>query len=314
MVPPPLVSIGIPAYNGADTVAEAVESALAQSWPQTELLVIDDGSADATRECLEPFLPRIRLLAQPNRGRASARNALLEAAQGSWIQWLDQDDLLLPRKIETQLQETRLGEEADVLYSPCLLDEGAGDLRPQPLCPQERLLCGWFDGDLPQTGGYLWRREAVEALGGWSDRAPLFDDYELVGRALRQGLRFRAAPTPGAVWRVRREPFSAERSLSFARQKAGVLQAMAQWLDEGHGWTPPLRRAGGEAFFLVARWLARGGEGREAERFFAEASTRGWMRPPGSPLYRLLLGGFGFCRTERLSAALRRLRLRPSCA
>lgn len=309
---PPLVSIGIPAHNGADTVAEAVESALSQSWPHIEVLVIDDGSTDATRERLEPFLPRIRLLAQPNEGRASARNALLDAARGLWIQWLDQDDILLPRKIETQLRETRLGEEADVLYSPCVLDEGAGSLRPQPPWPEEELLAGWFAGELPQTGGYLWRREAVQELGGWSGRAPLFDDYELAGRALRTGLRFRLAPSPGAVWRIRRAPIPAERSRSFARQKAEVLREMAQWLDQTRGWTASLRRAGGEAFFLVARWLARSGETREAEAFFAEASARGWMRSPANPLYRALLGGLGFSRAERFSAALRRLRPSPA--
>jgi glycosyltransferase involved in cell wall biosynthesis len=306
-VPPPLVSIGIPAHDGADTVAGAVESALAQSWPNKEVVVVDDGSTDATRERLQAFLPRIRLLTQPNRGRASARNALLEAARGEWIQWLDQDDRLLPQKIATQLAEADGGTDADLLYSPCLLDEGAENLKPQCSCPPERLLAGWFEGELPQTGGYLWRREAVRRIDGWSDLAPLFDDYELVGRALRQGLRFRLAPSPGAVWRIRRGPISAERTRTFARQKAAVLEEMAQWLDESRGWTASLRRSGGEAFFLVARWLARSGEPQEAERFFTKASARGWLRAPRSPLYRILLGGLGFSRAERFSAALRHL-------
>ncbi|MDD2677368.1 MAG: glycosyltransferase family A protein, partial [Methylacidiphilaceae bacterium] len=304
---PPLVSIGIPAHDGADTVARAVESALAQTWPNKEVVVVDDGSTDRTREVLEPFLPRIHLLTQPNRGRASARNAILEAARGEWIQWLDQDDRLLPQKIATQLAEADGGDGADLLYSPCLLDEGAGNLQPQRSCPPERLLAGWFEGELPQTGGYLWRREAVRRIGGWSDLAPLFDDYELAGRALRQGLRFRLTPSPGAVWRVRRGPISAERTRTFARQKATVLEEMAQWLDESRSWTASLRRSGGEAFFLVARWLARSGETQEAERFFSKASARGWMRAPRSPLYRILLGGLGFSRAERFSSALRRL-------
>ena len=305
-MPPPLVSIGIPAHNGAATVAAAVESALAQSWPRKEVLVVDDGSTDGSVQRLEPYRSRIRLLTQPNRGRASARNALLEASRGDWIQWLDQDDLLLPSKIAAQLAEARGGEGADVLYSPCLFEEGGGALRLQAPCPEADLLSGWFAGELPQTGGYLWRREAVLRLGGWSDRAPLFDDYELVGRALCEGLRFRLAPSRGAVWRIRRGPFSAERSRSFARQKTGVLVAMARWLDESRGWTPPLRRSAGEAFFLAARWLARSGERAEAERLFTEASARGWARPPSNPLYRLLLRALGFARAERLSAALRR--------
>ncbi|WP_018291177.1 glycosyltransferase family 2 protein [Verrucomicrobium sp. 3C] len=303
----PLVSIGIPAHDGADTVAAAVESALAQTWPNKEVIVVDDGSTDATRECLQAFLPRIRLLAQPNQGRASARNAILEAAQGEWIQWLDQDDRLLPQKIATQLAEADGRDRADLLYSPCLLDEGSGNLHPQRSCPSERLLAGWFIGELPQTGGYLWCREAVQRLGGWSNQAPFFDDYELVGRALRQGLLFRLTPSPGAVWRIRRGPISAERTGTFARQKAAVLEEMAQWLDDGRSWTASLRRCAGEAFFLVARWLARSGEAQEAERFFIKASARGWMRAPRSPLYRILLGGLGFSRAERFSAVLRRL-------
>ncbi|QSR84406.1 glycosyltransferase family A protein [Methylacidimicrobium sp. B4] len=303
----PFVSIGIPAHDGAGTVAAAVESALAQSWPEKEVLVVDDGSTDPTRERLAPFLPRIRLLAQPNRGRAAARNALLEAARGEWIQWLDQDDVLLPQKIATQLGEASGGTDADVLYAPCLFDEGGETLRTQARCPEAALLGGWFAGELPQTGGYLWRRDALQELGGWSDRAPLFDDYELVGRALRHGLRFRLTPSPGAVWRIRRGPFSAERTRSFAHQKGGVLTEMARWLDEKEGWTAALHHSAGDAFFLVARWLARSGQAEEAERFFAEASARGWMRTPPSPLYRLLLGGLGFSQAERFSAALRRL-------
>jgi hypothetical protein len=102
----PVVSVIIPAWNAAATLAETVRSAAAQSHSTIEILIVDDGSTDATRSIAEGLAaadPRIRVLAQPNAGVAAARNAGLAQARGAWAAWLDADDLWHPAKLARQL-------------------------------------------------------------------------------------------------------------------------------------------------------------------------------------------------------------------
>src|SRR6266571_3302693 len=94
-MPDPLVSVLVPAYNAAPWIAESLGSALAQTWPNTELIVVDDGSRDETASVVKQFLgPRVRLIRQENQGQSAAENSALRAAQGEFIQYLDADDLL----------------------------------------------------------------------------------------------------------------------------------------------------------------------------------------------------------------------------
>src|SRR5947208_8900229 len=98
-----LVSILIPVYNAETFVAEAIQSALDQTWPAKEGIAVDDGSTDRSPEILEDFRPRIRIIGQENRGASAARNRALNEAQGEFIQFLDADDLLARNKIEVQM-------------------------------------------------------------------------------------------------------------------------------------------------------------------------------------------------------------------
>src|SRR5438270_8196036 len=99
-----LVSILIPVYNAEAFIAEAIQSALDQTWPAKEVIAVDDGSTDRSPEILKSFGPRIRIIAQENRGASVARNRALNEAQGEFIQFLDADDLMARNKIEAQMQ------------------------------------------------------------------------------------------------------------------------------------------------------------------------------------------------------------------
>lgn len=100
---PPLVSIVIPAYNCAGTVAATIEGCLAQTWRNFEVVVVNDGSTDNTRAELARFEPRIRVVDQENGGLAAARNAGCAAARGEFIALMDADDLMLPERIAVQV-------------------------------------------------------------------------------------------------------------------------------------------------------------------------------------------------------------------
>jgi teichuronic acid biosynthesis glycosyltransferase TuaG len=104
----PLVSVITPAYNAASYIAETIESVIAQSHKDWELLVVDDGSSDGTAQIISEYAAkdqRVRLIQSPgNEGAGPARNRALAAARGRYIAFLDGDDIWLPQKLERQLR------------------------------------------------------------------------------------------------------------------------------------------------------------------------------------------------------------------
>lgn len=100
---PALVSVVIPAYNCAKTVGETLDSVLAQTYPNVEIIVINDGSRDDTASVLASYGSKIRFVTQKNTGLAGARNAGMALARGEFIAWLDADDLCEPDRISLQV-------------------------------------------------------------------------------------------------------------------------------------------------------------------------------------------------------------------
>src|SRR5205807_6645570 len=99
-------------------LADTLESALAQTWPRKEILVVDDGSKDATLAIARTFEPRgVRVFSQPNQGAAAARNKAYSLSKGDYIQWLDADDLLVPNKIASQMKALEEGLSPRALLS-----------------------------------------------------------------------------------------------------------------------------------------------------------------------------------------------------
>jgi GT2 family glycosyltransferase len=121
-----LVSVVIPTYNRARNCRCAVESVLAQSYGNLEVIVVDDGSRDATREALEGIDSRVRYLRQENAGVSAARNRGLLAAHGEFVAFLDSDDCFLPWKIEAQLAVLRAHPEAGMVWTDMLVVDAEG--------------------------------------------------------------------------------------------------------------------------------------------------------------------------------------------
>ena len=105
----PLVSCIIPVFNGARFLGEAVDSILAQTYRPCEVIVVDDGSTDATGDVIAGYGERVVAVRQPNRGEAAARNAGVRAARGALVAFLDADDLWGPEKLTRQA--AKLGED-----------------------------------------------------------------------------------------------------------------------------------------------------------------------------------------------------------
>ncbi len=108
----PLVSVIIPTYNRGWCLSEAIDSVLAQDFQDYELIVVDDGSTDNTREILNGYEHEIIVLQQANKGVSAARNRGIAEAGGQLIAFLDSDDVWLPRKLSRQVDFFKLNPEA----------------------------------------------------------------------------------------------------------------------------------------------------------------------------------------------------------
>jgi glycosyltransferase involved in cell wall biosynthesis len=113
----PTLSVVIPAYNSGRYLVQAIKSAASQTVPPSEIIVVDDGSTDDTRERLAPYAGRVTYIPQENQGASAARNRGVEAATGELIAFLDADDVWHPRKTEIQLQAMAERPELGLLGS-----------------------------------------------------------------------------------------------------------------------------------------------------------------------------------------------------
>lgn len=112
-----LASVIIPAYNAAAYVAEAVDSVLAQDYPEVEIVVVNDGSKDNTLEVLRGYGDRIRVIDQANAGPPKARNAGLAAVRGEFVAFLDADDIWLPGKLSTQIAHLQAHPDVGTVFT-----------------------------------------------------------------------------------------------------------------------------------------------------------------------------------------------------
>lgn len=198
----PLVSILIPAYNSGPWLAETLNSALAQTWPNKEIIVVvDEGSTDNTLAVAKPFASEIvKVSTCPHVRAAAARNIAYDLCQGDFIQWLDADDLLAPDKISLQMAVAEKTASRRTLFSAewahFLYRTSKARFKPTPLwcdlTPAEWLMRKLGRGDHMQPGTWLVRREIVEAAGRWDEKILVDEDGEYFCRLVlaSDGIKF----------------------------------------------------------------------------------------------------------------------------
>jgi glycosyltransferase involved in cell wall biosynthesis len=207
----PLVSILIPAFNAERWIADTIKSALEQTWPQKEIIVVDDGSTDQTPSIARQFVSKsVSIITQPNQGAASARNKALSICQGGYIQWLDADDLLAPSKIAKQMEALACSQSKRTLLSSAwgyFTHRSSGaTFSPtslwRDLSPIEWLLRNLRDGVFLQTASWLVSRELTEAAGPWDTRLTLDDDGEYFSRVINASTGIRFVPQSRVYYRI----------------------------------------------------------------------------------------------------------------
>jgi glycosyltransferase involved in cell wall biosynthesis len=178
----PAVSVVIPVYNAAAYLPAAVESVLGQSFKDTELIVVDDGSTDGTPEVLSQYGPRVRYLRQDNRGVAEARNRGIAQSRGRYVAFLDADDTWVLEKLDRQIGALAGAVE----YRACYGAYAACDEQLQPLAVQRSVRLGSALEDLllrgnvvGNPGSVLCERSLLAVIGGFDPELGQCADWDM---------------------------------------------------------------------------------------------------------------------------------------
>jgi amino acid adenylation domain-containing protein len=245
----PLVSIVIPAYNAEKDIALAIRCAISQTYPQIEIIVVDDGSQDGTvqtaREILQSSCKgRWSVLELGvNRGVSAARNAAVKQAKGEWIQFLDSDDAIAADKIEAQMKYARAAApDVSAIYSSwrhVYLEEGnfvpAGPVNTPRYEGKHPLMFCMYYAPL-HHGACLIRRSALERVRGFDETMRSYEDADLLVRLAKEIGRFQfvASNSPSYLWRLYKE-----------QAREGGENARYKLADTAMNWMRVVKEAAG---------------------------------------------------------------------
>jgi glycosyltransferase involved in cell wall biosynthesis len=257
----PLVSVVIPCYNVAPYVAAAVESALDQTWPTVEVIAVNDGATDGTLEVLERVArtrqdARLRIVSQTNGGLSAARNTGIRCARGSYIGFLDGDDIWVPGKVARQLAVLLAEPAVGLTFSfSRYLTEAGGDtgrvlttrtLKPtlQDMVRQNR--CG-------NGSTVIARRKCFEIAGVFDTALKSCEDYELWCRILSQ-TTYVAHGVPQALtcYRLRESSLMSD-SYKFTRNADMAMERVRKYAN---GVPERVLRQGHAMHYRIAAWRA----------------------------------------------------------
>lgn len=261
----PAVSVVIPCYNHARFLPAAIDSALRQTRPADEVIVIDDGSTDDTPGAAARFGNRIVYVRQDNAGLAAARNTGIRRARGELIALLDSDDLWLPAFVESMTALAVSRPEAALYYSAwSLVDADGRDLAswgaPRP-APSAEVYQTLLRADFLVPSAVVMRRSAVLDVGLFDDSLRAQEDWDLW---LRLSRRWPVAATPATLVRYRLTPGSL--STDVTGMAAATLRVVEKHFGPDYGppaaWMADKRRAyGGANRFCAIESLRRAGDG-----------------------------------------------------
>jgi glycosyltransferase involved in cell wall biosynthesis len=234
----PEFSVVVPAYNAAGTISSAVRSVLAQTQPDLEVIVVNDGSTDATAEIVAGIEDsRVRVISQDNRGLPAARNAGVAAARGTYIALLDSDDLYLPRYLEHSERALLMTADAGFAYTDAyVFDAASGRVRHRtamarsnPPIPPPTDRNGFLLELLRSNFVYVSTtipRSVLDAVGGFEESRTSSEDYDLWLRILLKG--YRAVWIPGQHALYRKHPGQMSKNLvNMSRNLLAVYEGLA---------------------------------------------------------------------------------------
>ena len=218
----------IPVYDGADYLGEAIDSVVGQTRPPDEVVIVDDGSADATPEVIASYGDRVTAIRQPHLGNATAVNRGIEATSGEYVAFLDADDVWARDKLAIQLEILERHDDADAVFGlveQFLSEDADPSLAQRVVIPAA-----------PQAGvsktAMLIRRAALDGVGSFDETRMNSDFTDWYLRALEQGLTSRI---PQAIVARRRIHGANLGIREHERQWPETIDALKASLDRRRG-------------------------------------------------------------------------------
>ena len=266
----PKISVMIPVYNSARFLQEAIESVLAQTYKDYEIIVIDDGSTDNTKEVLAPYCDRIRYIYQQNQGASSARNKGIRYSQGEYIAFLDADDIWLPEKLHIQVDYLDNNQEIALIYSWALWV----DVNGRPLNKRNRSNRSLPTGDIFNIlfvrnfitpSSVMIRKRMLDTVGLFDESLTHAEDHELWLRIARE---FKGFGINKYLCKYRDTPQSlSKRNMENAfKCRRGVIE---KYYKLSHDLGRPIsqalyKRAIGRFFFRIGKYQLTQGDRKKA--------------------------------------------------
>jgi len=280
------VSLVIATFNHARFLADALDSAIAQTVADLEIVVVDDGSTDDTPAVLARYGRRIRVIRQPNRGLAAARNTGLGAARGTYVGFLDADDVLMPAKLAQQVAILDRAPVVGWTYCDVRIEAastGEAVLASARFGYAARQLDGWLfpeliHGNFIPAIAPLIRRTVLDAAGVFDERLTALEDWDLW---LRLSLLAEARYSPAVLVRYRVQPGGmSEDRPRMDRNRFRVLDKLCRSRPAA---VEGLGAVGRRIIADTHNWLgkeayARGDWAEARRRFAASLVTVPWQR------------------------------------
>lgn len=251
----PRVSVVVPSFNYAHFLPETLDSVLAQTFKSFELIVVDDGSTDNTKEVMKPYLndPRVRYVYQENRGPSAARNTGIRESRGQLIAFVDPDDLWYPTKLQKQLA---LMESGEIGLCYCLaehIDEAGNPLpdisfpHPPGATYKDLLYVNWIVGS---SSSVLVRKEIFDEAGLFDESMKGLEDLDMWIRILR---RHKSAYVNEVLVKLRQHLKSkhASKRFDFEKREAEYLGHVQRYVER----FPELRQYRAEAYHHIYEGL-----------------------------------------------------------
>lgn len=316
------VSVLIPAYNAAAFLGQTLDSVLGQSWPQLEVIVVDDGSTDDTLAVAQRYASsRVRVVTQPNAGASAARNHAFSLATGTYIQYLDADDLLHPDKIRAQLACLQ-GQPTTVLSSSAWAmfytepDEQA--LTPTVLWhdysdPTQWLVDAWENAAWMQPSAWLAHRSLIEAAGPWNENLTLHDDGEFFSRVVLASSGIVFCPEAKSFYRKGlSDSLSTIRSVRAVRSHLTVCELYEQHLLARRADEATRRACANNFQSLVYEYYPHYPEVLRAAEARIKALGGSTVQPRISPLFGKLSRVLGWKLSKRIQNFVYQYKLNPA--
>lgn len=268
----PRVSVIIPTYNRSRLLQLAVESAFAQTYREVEVIVVDDGSTDDTAEAMARYDGRFIYLRQANQGVAAARNAGIQAASGDYLTCLDDDDLILPDKIERQVQ--LLASQPEIGLVHCRFyraDESGEYLDKVGLLPEGEVLGRLVRSNFVWASAPLIPRHCFDQVGLFDEETPsITADWDMWLRIARAGYRFACVQEPLGVYRIHKDNMMSDVS----RLEHGILAILERVFSDPH-LPPEVTALKEQAYGRNRSWLScryyAAAQWEDAQRNLSEA-------------------------------------------